>query len=164
MAGLSFVIAGKPFTKNTRRWNPKAGKVYTAREGVEYQGRVRDLALEARNKYDSAPAQAMVSVDRPPMTEATRAAVAQLARAAARWPMTGVFHVSVLMHVRPKTVIDIDNVAKPILDGCTGVLWDDDRQVHSLTLERLPAGPGEEEQTHVFVAWTAARPAQEALA
>jgi Holliday junction resolvase RusA-like endonuclease len=30
----------------------------------------------------------------------------------------------------------LDNVAKSILDGCNGVLWDDDAQVDGLTVLR----------------------------
>lgn len=32
---------------------------------------------------------------------------------------------------------DLDNIAKPILDGLNGVVWSDDRQIARLTLRRV---------------------------
>jgi Holliday junction resolvase RusA-like endonuclease len=38
--------------------------------------------------------------------------------------------------IRPTVKADIDNIAKAILDGMTGVAWDDDKQVVSLRVEK----------------------------
>lgn len=42
------------------------------------------------------------------------------------------------MWVTPKDArrFDLDNVAKAVLDGCNGVLWDDDSQVDELRIVR----------------------------
>jgi Holliday junction resolvase RusA-like endonuclease len=38
---------------------------------------------------------------------------------------------------------DADNIAKAVLDACTGLLWHDDAQVASLSVEKLIAAQGE---------------------
>lgn len=34
-------------------------------------------------------------------------------------------------------VADVDNLAKAIMDGCNKIVWDDDRQVEKLIIERF---------------------------
>lgn len=141
MAGLSFTIPGRPFTKNTKRWNPRAGKIYTTSEGKNYQRRVAMLALEAKNRFEKATL------------------VAREARPV--WSVLGTYYVSVVVHCLPRTRFDIDNVIKPILDAGTRILWRDDSQVHSLVYERLAVGRPEDELVEVFATWTAGKVAPE---
>ncbi len=41
------------------------------------------------------------------------------------------------IHVRPSLRLDVDNVAKSVLDGCNGVVWDDDARVRCLEVVRV---------------------------
>lgn len=43
--------------------------------------------------------------------------------------------------VRPTTKPDIDNLAKAIMDGCNGLLYNDDKQVVDLTLRKFYGEP-----------------------
>lgn len=62
----------------------------------------------------------------------------------ASWPLDARYRVSIVARFPTRHRCDIDNVAKAVLDGCNGVLWDDDSQVDALSIERAydPASPG----------------------
>lgn len=47
---------------------------------------------------------------------------------------------------------DVDN-CKAVLDAFSGVLYDDDKQVHELTISKRKAAPGETPRVDVVVAW-----------
>jgi Holliday junction resolvase RusA-like endonuclease len=41
------------------------------------------------------------------------------------------------------TSLDVDNVAKALLDGCNGVLWSDDSQIYDVWMRKqFSATPG----------------------
>lgn len=46
---------------------------------------------------------------------------------------------------------DIDNLAKSVLDGMTGVIWIDDRQVRRLILEKVTVDSEEEQRAEIEV-------------
>jgi Holliday junction resolvase RusA-like endonuclease len=46
------------------------------------------------------------------------------------------YAVAISVFAPDKRRRDLDNIAKSILDGCNGVLWDDDAQVDGLTVVR----------------------------
>lgn len=47
-----------------------------------------------------------------------------------------------------RSLPDVDNLAKAVLDGLNKIAWDDDRQVESLTVRRHVGG---EEQTRILI-------------
>ena len=53
------------------------------------------------------------------------------------WDLDGRFAVELDIYFPDKRRRDIDNVAKSVLDGCNGILWDDDSQVVELVLKRF---------------------------
>ena len=59
-----------------------------------------------------------------------------------KWRMNARYTVTIHVFAPDKRRRDLDNVAKSILDGCNGVLWDDDAQVDGLTVLRCD-GPFE---------------------
>ncbi len=55
-------------------------------------------------------------------------------------PLYGDFNVEILVEVRPGLpAIDLDNVAKAVLDGVKGALFFDDAQVARLLVQRVAA-------------------------
>ena len=44
---------------------------------------------------------------------------------------------------------DVDNIAKEYMDSLTGLVWDDDRQVTMLYIEKRFADPGEPNEPQV---------------
>ena len=52
------------------------------------------------------------------------------------WRMDARYTVTIHVFAPDKRRRDLDNVAKSILDGLNGVLWDDDAQVDGLTVVR----------------------------
>lgn len=57
-------------------------------------------------------------------------------------------YIRVFMHGK---VADVDNLAKSIMDGCNKIVWEDDRQVEKLTVERFKCG--EESERVVVKIW-----------
>lgn len=51
-------------------------------------------------------------------------------------PITGDVELTVDLYFGDKKVRDIDNYNKLLLDACTGVLWDDDSQIQSITIRK----------------------------
>jgi len=45
-------------------------------------------------------------------------------------------YVQITFYVPDRRRRDIDNLCKPVLDACNGILWDDDSQVSKSDLER----------------------------
>jgi crossover junction endodeoxyribonuclease RusA len=45
------------------------------------------------------------------------------------WPRDASYAVEVVCYMPDNRRRDIDNVAKSVLDGCNGILWNDDAQV-----------------------------------
>jgi len=52
-------------------------------------------------------------------------------------PKEGEIQVVIDFHFKDKLRRDIDNFNKIILDSCTGMLWEDDSQITTLTLRKL---------------------------
>jgi Holliday junction resolvase RusA-like endonuclease len=65
-------------------------------------------------------------------------AIAILARAHCPldWPRDGRYEVAITMYEPDARSRDVDNAAKGPLDGCRGVLWEDDRQIDRLVVVR----------------------------
>lgn len=73
------------------------------------------------------------------------AAAAKLAQG--HWAWSGRLRVVILSYSIGPTSLDVDNIAKPVLDALTGLLWIDDGQIDELVLrktdvtELLPSPP-----------------------
>jgi len=58
-----------------------------------------------------------------------------------REPLEGPIGVEVTAVISGGRPGDVDNIAKAILDGCNGVVWEDDRQVVALHVYRQQGRP-----------------------
>lgn len=52
------------------------------------------------------------------------------------WPLDARYSVAITVHEPDRRSRDLDNAAKPIADGMTGYLWEDDRQIDDLRITR----------------------------
>lgn len=52
------------------------------------------------------------------------------------WPLDARYSVSITVHEPDRRSRDLDNAAKGALDGMTGALWTDDRQIDALSIVR----------------------------
>lgn len=50
--------------------------------------------------------------------------------------------VLIIYFYRGETTLDVDNIAKSLLDGLKGVLFRDDRQVSELLIRKAASAPG----------------------
>jgi Holliday junction resolvase RusA-like endonuclease len=65
------------------------------------------------------------------------AAVERLRDAGFTWGLDAdAYRVTLIVFAGDKRHSDVDNLAKSLLDGCTGILWNDDYQVHDLRVVR----------------------------
>jgi len=58
----------------------------------------------------------------------------QIAEQYKRKPLTGDVDLRLELFFGDKRIRDIDNYNKLVLDACTGLLWDDDKQIMSLLI------------------------------
>ena len=57
----------------------------------------------------------------------------------ARWPLNATYRVAIVVTIASGVFGDVDNYGKSVLDGCTRVLWADDKQVVGCNVERVRA-------------------------
>lgn len=65
--------------------------------------------------------------------------------------LDGPVAVTLLFHTARHKVQDIDNLSKAVLDGLTGILWDDDRVVCTLIAQKDPPPAGTDPDVHVEI-------------
>ena len=104
---IAFTVLGTPIPKARARV-VAGGRAFTPERTSRYEKTVGAYALQARLR----------------------------ASRDARWPLDARYSVEIAVY-RKRDDGDIDNLAKSALDGCNGVVWDDDRQVKKLTIERF---------------------------
>lgn len=51
--------------------------------------------------------------------------------------LTGALEIWISLHFKDKRVYDIDNFGKLLLDSLTGIVWNDDRQIQKMTVEKF---------------------------
>ena len=71
-------------------------------------------------------------------------ALKALKLASAEWPRDAWYFCTMALHTKDRRIPDCDNVSKAILDGCHGVLWENDRRViapHPTLVEVCSADP-----------------------
>jgi Holliday junction resolvase RusA-like endonuclease len=80
-----------------------------------------------------------VTVYTPKTSKAYKTRVAWEARRALgrmAWDRKGTYAVSILAVMPDRRKVDLDNIAKTVLDGLTGTLWTDDSQVIALDVRK----------------------------
>ena len=128
---IRFIIPGAPQGKGRPR-HTKAGRTYTPPETRAYEDLIRACAAQAVQGTTSPGTLWQVSIWALTARPKTRPeGVSSEVWKSGR---------QVLRRGKP----DVDNIAKAVLDGCTGVIWGDDTQVVRVVVERLMAAEGQE--------------------
>lgn len=109
-ARLAFALPGPPQPKQRARAG-KGGRWYTPKATQRYESAVRTAAMVAKH-------------------------MGRLDGSAPAWPKDARYRVTVTAYFGDERRRDADNVGKAVLDACNGMLWHDDSQVRSLTVER----------------------------
>jgi Holliday junction resolvase RusA-like endonuclease len=129
-----FVVPGKPVPKARPRFHRATGRVYTPAKSAKYEKAVGAAAFHASRwaqhdekswarRAEPWPEPNLCARERPRRTKAA-------ARCQCAW-CASTFAVGLRIFLPDRRARDIDNIAKAVLDGCTGVLWRDDKQVTS---------------------------------
>lgn len=128
---LQFHIDGDPVPKGRPKFTNRAGfmRTYTPKQTVEYELLVRQAAKAAMGPTDllETPVGVYLYIRLPiPETYTKKRKEACLSG-----------------QEKPTKRPDIDNLAKSILDGMTGIVWKDDCQIVSLHVTKVySSGPG----------------------
>lgn len=107
MTAIGFIVPLAPLS--WKRTNVVNGKRLTDAKMRSYQQSLRTYAMQA---------------------------VAQTRRAGVMWSASHPQHVELAFFMPTRRLVDIDNLAKNVLDACNGVLWADDALVTRLELVR----------------------------
>lgn len=143
---LRFVVDGAPVAIQRPRFDPRTKRTYPDGKGNEYKARVRGEARAAAERELVDGALVRRSPAWPLEDECARARFRRTGekppKCACDW-CTRTYEVELLVVTADKRKRDLDNIAKGILDGCTGALWRDDAVVQRLAIERAinPARP-----------------------
>lgn len=123
---LQFTVPGKPQGKARPRFNTRTHTAYTPEATRRYERLIGTCAkVAAMPKALAYPTQEPVhmhitAVFKPPKST-TKAQLKRIAQG----------------ELLPSGLPDVDNIAKAVLDGCNGVLYNDDRQVAKLTVSKI---------------------------
>ena len=133
---ISFFIPGRPVPQARPRVVRGGNRTYDPKRSAQAKIVAAGYALEARMKA------------RMELIETEAVTVTMEARFA--YPKST--RKSLLVDRMPYTgTPDVENVAKMLLDACTGILWRDDSQVTTLIASKYRVTNREEEGIHVIV-------------
>ena len=132
-------VPGRPVGKGRPRFNRSTGRVYTPAQTVTFEQRVQTEWIAAgRPRLPDGPFVAQI------------AAVYQ--RPASHMLKNGGLSAAGRRAPFPMPPVDLDNLAKSLLDAGNGLLYKDDRQAVQLFVRRRWCGLGEVEHTVLEVA------------
>lgn len=132
-------VPGRPRGKQRPRFNRQTGRVYTPPETVSFEQRVQTEWIAAgRPRLTDGPFVASITAvyARPGSHRLKNDGLSAAGRRAAF----------------PMPPVDLDNIAKCLLDAGNGLLYTDDRQAVDLRVKRRWCGLGEVEHTELRVA------------
>jgi Holliday junction resolvase RusA-like endonuclease len=125
---VQFTVPGMPQGKARPRVSLKTGRAYTPKKTVSYENLVQFVAIQQLPR-GFVPFEGPFRVDitawyqRPKSHYGTGKNAGKLKKR--------------FEHVWPKTVPDVDNVAKAICDSLNGIVWRDDAQVVILNVSKF---------------------------
>lgn len=132
----TFTVRGRPVPKGRPRFDRRSGRTYTPKRTVDYERKVRGEALHAARWIRTGERSIEKRSDPWPIPD--RCLRARPRRRGVPAPTCGcpwcssTFEVRLVVYLADRRKVDLDNVAKAVLDGCNGILWLDDSQVAGL--------------------------------
>jgi Holliday junction resolvase RusA-like endonuclease len=137
---VSFIVHGKPIGKGRPRFT-RSGHTYTPQATKDYERKVSVAAFTAMVEAN------VTTTDRP-----------VVARIEAYFPIPVSWskkrQIEAQLGATFPSKPDIDNVVKAALDGCNGIVYDDDAQVHHLVCSKHYAEIGSEGYLSISISWT----------
>jgi len=135
---ISLLIPGRPRGKQRPRFNRATGRAYTPQETVSFEQRVQGEWIAA---------------GRPRMADGPLVATVRgvYQRPGSHLRVKGGLTAAGMRAPFPMPSVDLDNLAKAVLDSLNGLAYKDDRQIVHLTVCRRWAVDGESDHTYVHV-------------
>ena len=137
---VSFIVHGKPIGKGRPRFT-RFGHTYTPQATKDYERHISQAAFVAMVEAG------YTVTDRPVVVDL-------LAEMPIPKSWTKKRKLAASMDGEKPKKPDIDNVLKAALDGCNGIVYDDDAQVHVVTARKRYAQDGSQGRLVVSIAWT----------
>ena len=128
MPRVDFWLKGQPVPKGRPRFNTRTGRAYTPAKTKEFEHRIAAAASDAMQDLNLEPA----------TTKCTVHILAQFSIPVS-WPKSR-REAAQRGEIIPSRV-DVDNLAKSVLDGCIGVTFEDDGQVEKLVITKKYGDP-----------------------
>lgn len=127
-----FTITGKPVPKARPRFDTRHGRVYTPAKSVKYEKRVAGAAHNGSRWERLEGGHMRRRLQRWPEPDGcARAAPRRPKRVKCVCPWCSFeYRIELDIYLPDRRTRDLDNIEKAVLDGMTGVLWHDDRQVY----------------------------------
>jgi Holliday junction resolvase RusA-like endonuclease len=141
MYQIEIEVSGQPQGKGRPRFT-KTGKAYTPAKTREYENRIKAAAWAAMTKANVDTTDRPVHVDVIAFMDIPKS-WSKKKRIEAEF---GAF--------RPTAGSDLDNIVKAALDGIQGVVFADDRLVHSIKARKTFCHPDRGPVLYISVSWT----------
>ena len=134
-----FIVSGEPEGKGRPRIT-KTGRAYTPAKTRQYEERIKQAAWAEMTKQRLRPTERRVSMVIIAYFEIPKS-------------YTKAERLKCEAGVRIPTRVDLDNIAKAVLDGCNGIAYTDDRTVWHLTTFKRFCDVGQMPHVHVKIMW-----------
>tara|TARA_R110000765_G_scaffold412278_1_gene511870 strand:- start:93 stop:518 length:426 start_codon:yes stop_codon:yes gene_type:complete len=140
MNNLNFVIYGDPVGKGRPRFVRKTGVAYTPKKTKDYETHVKQAAWVSMSKHKLNTFYGNCSVK-----------IIAFLKIPKSWNKRKTMEAHLGM-VTP-SLPDIDNIAKSVLDGIEGIVYQNDKQIFHLEVTKRYVDEETEPQVQVSVFW-----------
>lgn len=123
---IEFTVAGEPVAQGRPRFSARGSfvKAYDPAKSKDYKAYVKLVAAAAMNERSLKPLDGAISVDIKAFVSVPKSKSKKFREAALIW------------EIRPTKKPDCDNIAKILLDAMTGIVYEDDKQIVKLSVEK----------------------------
>lgn len=123
---IEFTVAGEPVAQGRPRFSTRGSfvKAYDPAKSKDYKAYVKLVAAAAMNERSLKPFDGAISVDIKAFVSVPKSKSKKFREAA------------LICEIRPTKKPDCDNIAKILLDAMTGIVYEDDKQIVKLSVEK----------------------------
>lgn len=124
---IEFTVTGEPVAQGRPRFSTRGSfvKAYDPAKSKDYKAYVKLVAAAAMNERSLKPLGGAISVDIKAFVSVPKSKSKKFREAALIW------------EIRPTKKPDCDNIAKILLDAMTGIVYEDDKQIVKLSVEKF---------------------------
>lgn len=141
MYKVEFEISGQPQGKARPRFT-KTGRAYTPEKTKIYEQRIQAAAWAAMKKDDLQTVSCPVHMEIVAFMQIPKS-WSKVKRLEAEYGA-----------IRPTVKPDLDNIIKAVGDGCNEIVYQDDKQIHSVKARKVYCHPDRGPVLYVAFSWT----------